>query len=258
MAEDHPELGEFVLGTVKEIFRQGAFVTLEEYNNTKGILHISEISLKWVRNIRDYVKEGQKVVLQILRVDKKKGYIDLSLRRVTDKQRKAKLLEVKSNQRAKKLLDLMASELELSEKDLEKISDELLKEYDSTYAGLESIAADHGIAKKLDIPLKWQTKLVELVSKSIKEPFVEITGYVKLMSYAPEGIIDIKAALKKIQDYKTDCTLDVRYIAAPLYRIHVKASKYKTAERVLRESSQECTKYMRKRGGEGEFFRKLE
>ena len=61
--EEYPEQGELVLGTVKSIFNQGAFIDLDEYTGRRGMLHISEITLKWVRNIRDYVKENQKVVL---------------------------------------------------------------------------------------------------------------------------------------------------------------------------------------------------
>ncbi|HIE33962.1 MAG TPA: S1 RNA-binding domain-containing protein, partial [Candidatus Altiarchaeales archaeon] len=91
----YPEPGELVIATVQNIFKQGAFVTLDEYGNKRGMLHLSEISLKWVRNIRNYVKEGQKVVLLVLRVNPERGHIDLSLRRVSDAQRKAKLQEVK-------------------------------------------------------------------------------------------------------------------------------------------------------------------
>ncbi len=46
----------------------------------EGLLHVSEISSSWIRNIRDFVREGQKMVLKVLRVDLEKGHIDLSLR----------------------------------------------------------------------------------------------------------------------------------------------------------------------------------
>lgn len=94
-----PKEGEFVLGTVQSLFKQGAFITLDEYKGQRGMLHLSEISLKWVRNIRDYVKEGQKVVLLVLRVDPSRGHIDLSLRRVNEAQKKQKLQDVKQEQR---------------------------------------------------------------------------------------------------------------------------------------------------------------
>ena len=105
-----PEDGELVLGTVDSIFKQGAFISLDEYSDRRGLLHLSEISLKWVRNIRDYLREGQKVVLFVLKVDPSRGHIDLSLRRVNDAKRKEKLQEVKQRQRSQKLFELLAQE----------------------------------------------------------------------------------------------------------------------------------------------------
>ena len=96
----YPEAGEYVIGTVDSIFKQGAFITLDEYLGKKGMLPLSEISLKWVRNIRDYVREGQKVVLLVLGVNPERGHIDLSLRRVVDAKRKEKLQQVKQLQRS--------------------------------------------------------------------------------------------------------------------------------------------------------------
>ena len=55
-------------------------------NSASGLLHLSEISRSWIRNIRDYVREKQKMSLKVLRVDHEKGYIDLSLRRVIKRE----------------------------------------------------------------------------------------------------------------------------------------------------------------------------
>jgi translation initiation factor 2 alpha subunit (eIF-2alpha) len=53
-----PEPGELVVSTVKKIAPYGAYVALDEFNDTEGLLHISEISSRWVKNIRDHVREG--------------------------------------------------------------------------------------------------------------------------------------------------------------------------------------------------------
>ena len=67
-----PEVGDLVVATVRRIVDYGAYVHLDEYGK-EGLLHISEISSSWVRNIRDHVREGQKVVLKVLRVNPEKG-----------------------------------------------------------------------------------------------------------------------------------------------------------------------------------------
>lgn len=54
-----PELGDLVVATAKRIESYGAYVTLDEYGNKEGLLHISEISTRWVRNVRNHVREGQ-------------------------------------------------------------------------------------------------------------------------------------------------------------------------------------------------------
>jgi len=257
---EYPEVGEFVIATVESIFKQGAFVTLDEYNKKRGMLHLSEISLKWIRNIHDYVRVGQKVVLQVLRVDPARGHIDLSLRRVTDAQRKQTLQEVKKRQRAKKLLEVLSKEVNVKFDEIYKrIDDSLVKEYGSLYNGLEAITVNNEIAKKLDIDEKVRSKLIELVVKSIKPPFVEITGYVELRSFESDGIDVIKESLLKIEEHKnTDCKIDVSYISAPIYRVHIKAPDYKIAEKTLREAVDGSINHIKEHHGVGEFHRELE
>ena len=76
---DWPEVGDLIVATVVRIVGHGAYVTLDEYDNKEGLLHISEISSSWVRNIRNHVRERQKVVLNVRRVDPSRKQIDLSL-----------------------------------------------------------------------------------------------------------------------------------------------------------------------------------
>ena len=75
-----PEEGEIVLCTVKKILYHSIFATIDEYETLEGMLHISEVSPGRIRNIRDFVKEGKQIVCKVLKVDKVKGHIDLSLR----------------------------------------------------------------------------------------------------------------------------------------------------------------------------------
>src|SRR3989338_2593648 len=77
-----PEENSIVLCTVKKILFHSIFVELDEYEHQEGMIHISEIAPGRIRNIRDYVIEGKKLVVQVLRVDKERRQVDLSLRRV--------------------------------------------------------------------------------------------------------------------------------------------------------------------------------
>lgn len=253
---DYPEEDEYILGTVKEIFPQGAFVTLDEYGNKEGMLHLREISPRWVRNIRDYVKEGQKVVLKVLRVDPGKGHIDLSLRRVSDARRKEKIMDAKQRQRAIKLLELFEKKIGV-EGVAKAVHDELNNQFSDAYTGLEEIAVNNENAGKLKIDDKLRSSLIEIINENIKPPFVEIDGFAELRSYDSDGVDKIKKALKTIDEYPTESTITLNYISAPMYRIHVRADDYKKAEKVLRDCSGEGIEVIKTLGGTGEFHREI-
>jgi len=88
-----PDEGDLVLCTVKNITNHGAYVVLDEFNDLTGFVHISEIASRWIKNIRNFVREEQKIVAKVLRVNKTKNQIDLSIRRVKEQQKKNKIPE---------------------------------------------------------------------------------------------------------------------------------------------------------------------
>src|SRR3989304_247871 len=94
-----PEDGELVLCTVEKIYPSSIFVDIDEYKK-QGLIHISEIAAGRIRNIRDYAVEGKKIVCKVIRIDKEKGHIDLSLRRVNESQQRNKISSIKQEQRA--------------------------------------------------------------------------------------------------------------------------------------------------------------
>src|SRR5271157_5580553 len=100
---DWPEAGDLVIATIETVTDYGAYAKLDEYDQ-RGLLHVSEISSSWIRNIRDFVREGQKIVLKVLRIDTEKGHIDLSLRRVTKRERIEKIMFWKKERKAEALL----------------------------------------------------------------------------------------------------------------------------------------------------------
>ena len=71
---------------VKSIAEMGAYVSLLEYDNIEGMILLSELSRKRIRSISKLIRVGKQEVCVVLRVDKEKGYIDLSKRRVTPEE----------------------------------------------------------------------------------------------------------------------------------------------------------------------------
>ena len=61
------KVGNIVYGTVSGIEKYGIFINLNEYYS--GLIHISEVSDSFVRNICDYVTMGETIKVKILEVD---------------------------------------------------------------------------------------------------------------------------------------------------------------------------------------------
>src|SRR5215472_17661215 len=110
---EFPEEGELVVGTVTSIRNFGAFVKLDEFNDREAFIHLSEVATGWVKYIRDHIREGQKIVARVLRIDPAKSQIDLSLKRINDHQRREKTQSWKNEQRAMRLLTLVAQDLKV-------------------------------------------------------------------------------------------------------------------------------------------------
>merc|ERR1711998_433423 len=77
-----PKVEDVVIVQVRSIADMGAYVSLLEYGNIEGMILLSELSRRRIRSINKLVRVNKTEVVMVLRVDKEKGYIDLSKRRV--------------------------------------------------------------------------------------------------------------------------------------------------------------------------------
>jgi polyribonucleotide nucleotidyltransferase len=71
-----PEVGEFYMGVVRRIAEFGAFV--EILPGTDGLVHISELDEKRVRQVTDICKEGDEMLVKVIGIDRASGKIRLS------------------------------------------------------------------------------------------------------------------------------------------------------------------------------------
>jgi translation initiation factor 2 subunit 1 len=234
-AQDLPEEGELVYATVTEITPYGVYVTLDEYGGLKGFLHISEISTGWVRNISRYVQENQKLVLKVIRVNKVRREVDLSLRQVTDEERRAKMLQIKRAEKARNVFNTVKKRLNLTEEEAVKYEDAILEEYDDLYEALEELVAKGVKAfEGLNLPAEYVATLEQVAKEKITLPTVNIKGVIEARSLSPNGIDIIKEALDAAEKVKSGgAEVKITYLAASKYMITVTAENYKVAERAL-------------------------
>ncbi len=259
-AREYPEEGEFVVATVKNIHPYGAFLTLDEYPGKEGFMHISEVASTWVKNIRDYIKEGQKIVAKVIRVDPSRGHIDLSLKRVNQQQRKAKLQEFKRAQKAENLLKMAAEKIGKNvETAWREVWVPLEEEYGEVYAAFED-AAQNGIeVLKGLIPEEWLAPLGEIVLSYVEVPTVTIDAEFEITVPKSNGVEIIKEALIRARDRankENEVEVKFTYQGAPRYRIDITAPDYYKAEEVLESIAEEILRVIKEAGGEATLIRK--
>ncbi|MAG38520.1 translation initiation factor IF-2 subunit alpha [Candidatus Woesearchaeota archaeon] len=249
-----PEENELVLCTVTKVQYHSVFCSLDEYKNSSGMIHISEVSPGRIRNIRDYVKEGKKVVCLTLKVDKQRGHIDLSLRRVNDAQRRRKNSEIKQEQKAEKIIELLALNIKKPFKEIyKKVSEIIFKEYEMIHLSFEDVVENNVKLESLGLEKKLAEKLTKIVKDKIKPKEVMISGEFSLTSYDEKGLKIIKTALQKAE--KVDEKVDISYKGGGHYIIRITAKEYKEAENILKKAVDETTDFMNSKKGEASFER---
>ena len=252
-----PEVGDLVIGTVETVTDYGAYVRLDEYNK-RGLLHISEVSSSWIRNIRDFVREGQKVVLKVLRVDAEKGHIDLSLRRVTKREKIEKMLSWKRERKAEALLRSVAEKAGLSVEEVYEKAGALIEKEYGLYEGFEKTVKDGvEVLTKIGVAEELAKVFAEVAKERIRLPMVKIKGIVELRCLKPDGVKIIKEAFMnaKRSEKARDSKIRFYVVAAPKYCIEVSADNYKHAETLLQRVAENVVLNVVKAGGQGVFRR---
>jgi translation initiation factor 2 subunit 1 len=228
--EGWPENDDLVFCTISKILPNGVFANLDAYPGKSGLIHISEISPGRIRNIRDYVSEGRKVVCKVLAVRVEKNQIDLSLRRVNEMQKKQKLNHIKMEQKAEKLIENLGKELKKDTKKLyEEITKNLFEKYEYVHQCFDDIVAENFDIKELKLEKKTESALLKTVKEKIKLPVVKIQGVLKIQTFSPDGVEVIKKTLKAIESKE----VAVNYLGSGKFKIVVTAPDYDTAEELI-------------------------
>ena len=244
-----PENGELVVCTVKNVKNFGAFVTLDEYDDKEGFVHVRDVATGWVKYIRDYVREGQKVVCKVLGVDSSKGHIDLSLKAVNDHQKREKIRQWKNEKKAEKLVEIVAERMEISiDKAYDLFGNELLEDYESLYDAFETAVADTEAFVE-DYDGEWIDIFMEVAQENVAAPSVQIDGILELTSSAPNGMELVRNALLKGVAAADGADAEITCVGCPRYRVVVKAPEYKEAEEIMKDISNAAINDLISNGG---------
>ena len=249
--EGLPEESELVMCTISKIHYSSVFANLDDYQKS-GMIHISEIAAGRIRNISDYVKENKKVVCKVLKIDTERGHIDLSLRRVTDSQRRKTVNALKLEQKAESIISYIAKQHKIDDKKLyDSIIPKIFKEYDYLHHLFEDVVSGEAeLSNYFD--KKYVEQLDKLIELRFKPRSIEITGVLKLSSYEGNGLEIVQKSL----DQALSDDVDIKYLGGGKYKVTVAAADYKEAEKIMKEAVDKSLKYMLDNKGLAEFTRK--
>jgi translation initiation factor 2 subunit 1 len=251
---EYPEVGDLVVATVTRVVDYGAYVKLDEYNGVEGLIHISEIASTYVKNIRVHVREGQKLVLKVLRVSPQRFQVDLSLRRVTGREKSDKMLEWKKVKKADSIIKGAAERLKAGDEDMEKIRSVIYEKFDNPFDAFEA-SVDEGeeTFTKLGIGEDWAKALTEVARSKIRLEKAKVTGTVELSCSKTEGIEAIREALHGAKKVKKSrgTTIKVYSLGSPKYRFEVRSKEITDAQATLNLAMEEALNAIKELGGEG-------
>jgi translation initiation factor 2 subunit 1 len=252
-----PEFGDLVIATIESVMDYGAYANLDEYNR-RGFLHISEISSARIRNVRDFVRENQKMVLKVLRVDVEKGHIDLSLRRVTKRERIEKIKCWKKDRKGEALLHAVAEKAGLPIHEVYQKVGVILEEKYGLYEGFEKVVKEGvEVLTMLDIPEDLAKVIAQVAEERIRIKMVKVRGVLEVRCMKPNGVKCIQDAFigaRESHEAK-DAKIEFSIIAAPRYSVEVSADNWKRAEELLEKVSESVITNITNAGGHGSFKR---
>ncbi len=229
----YPEVDDLVMVNVKQIAEMGAYVSLVEYNGIEGMVLLSELSRRRIRSVQKLIRVGKNEVVVVLRVDRDKGYIDLSKRRVSPEE--ALRFEEKFN-KSKTVHSIMRHIAEKNDVELEAlyraIGWPLYRRFGHAFDAFKTALNEPEKIWKsiLDEPGSAQNELVnneqikrDLFSSIVRRltpQKVKVRADVEVGCFAYEGIDAVKAALSAGESVSSEeIPIKVRLVAPPLYVI---------------------------------------
>lgn len=214
----------------------GAYCELVEYK-ADAYLPIGEVASGWIKNIREFIKEGQKDVAKVVFVDVNKKALDISLKKVTSKEKKDKINDYNLEKRAEKFFT-QAVQAAHKEAKLDEIKKKAAQ-YATTYSELLDLVYEgKDPAGALDADIK--KTFLEIISKNIKPKTYSVAYSLEFRSLSGKGTITkIKKALGEVEKLG----VGVLYEGAPHYKLTAKGPSYPDVEGRIKEAQAALEKY---------------
>jgi len=229
--KEFPEVGDLVMVKVSRIDDLGVYGSLLEYCNREGMLAKSELSSRRMRSIYKLVRIGKVYTLVVLAVNREKGFIDLSKKRLdATPEERLKYDNGYNNAKAlNSIISYVSSRTQGDEKmtsytteDLYKMFGyEMLKQYESGNNLFKLVAKNPDqFLERIKIPEDIRELVISNLRRKLKAQVVKIRADVEVTCEARAGIDAIKEAFKVALEMSTEeFPIHITLIGTPLYMV---------------------------------------
>ncbi|CAI9091769.1 OLC1v1026880C3 [Oldenlandia corymbosa var. corymbosa] len=267
----YPEVDQAVMIQVKSMADSGAYVSLLEYNNIEGMILFSELSRRRIRSISSLIKVGRIEPVMVLRVDKEKGYIDLSKRRVSEEDIAACEERYNKSKLVHSIMRHVAETLKIDLEDLYiHIGWPLYRKYGHAFEAFKLIVNDpDSVLNSLTREVKEigpdgqeVTKVVPAVTEEVKDSLVKnirrrmtpqplkIRADIEMKCFQFDGVLHIKEAMRKAEAAgNKDCPVKIKLVAPPAYVLNTQTLDKEQGIAVLNEAIKACAEEIERHKG---------
>lgn len=211
------EVGNLVLCTVDRIVGTVVFVKIEE--DGEGSIVMSEIAPGRIRNLRDYVVPKKKIVCKVLRISGQ-GNIELSLRRVSQKEKKE---VIEQDKQEKSYISILRSVL--GDKTEEAITE--ISKHGKLYSFFEDAKINSETIEKI-IGKENSKKILDILKTQKKKKTV-LKKEINMTTIKSNGVSLIKKILEIFKG------INIKYISAGKYSLELESEDIKSADKKVRD-----------------------
>jgi translation initiation factor 2 subunit 1 len=237
-----PRTGELVIAQVSKITQFGAYCRLPEYDNLEVFMPIREVSSGWIKNIREFIHEGQNLVCKVVFFDKDRNTIDISLKKVAPKETKDKIGAYNLEKRLAALFQQALRQAD--EQDRKDVATtEAITEF-SNYTNLFQHAASNSEQfENSKMSKKLKKSIQDAIAANKKEKKYIVSYIATISTYnTKSGASELREVLGGIQKGG----IEVSYISAPKYRFMAEGKDFNDAEGKIKIAEQVVTSKLKK------------
>ncbi|KAJ9636878.1 hypothetical protein H2199_007872 [Coniosporium tulheliwenetii] len=250
--EKYPEVESFVMVKVMQIAEMGAYVKLLEYDNIDGMILLSELSRRRIRSIQKLIRVGRNEVVVVLRVDKEKGYIDLSKRRVSPED----IIKCEERYNKSKMVhSIMRHVAEKTNTPIETLYQNigwpLNKKYGHAVDAFKLSITNPDVWKEVTFPNDVvKDELQSYISKRLTPQPTKVRADVEVTCFGYDGIDAVKDALRTAEAKNTpDNHVKVKLVSPPLYVLTSQCLEKNVGITTLEDAIKEIDQNITKAGG---------